>query len=341
MNRNLAIKIVVFLMIAAMILPALSSFDSCNSSKTSNTQNTSTVESKPSIQVAVPTASADTAYSLTANQVAFGPRVPNSAAHKACKQWLVKKLKQYGATVEEQVFAKKAYTGATLNGTNIIAKFNPGNARRVMLAAHWDTRHIADKDKDKSKSTKSFDGADDGASGVGMLLEIARTLQQNPTEIGVDIVLFDVEDYGDMNGSGKTETWCLGSQYWAENKGSYNARFGILLDMAGAKNARFGKEGHSREMAPVLCDKIWKVAQELGHGNYFVNERSDSITDDHYYVNQAGIPMIDIINLSAEGNFGHYHHTTEDNMSVIDKSTLNAVLQTVLTVLYREDKAVF
>jgi Zn-dependent M28 family amino/carboxypeptidase len=339
MNRNLAIKIVVFLMIAAMILPALSSFDSCNSSKTNNGSSTPATEPKPSVQVTVPTASADTAFNLTAKQVAFGPRVPNSAAHKACKQWLVKKLKQYGATVEEQVFSKKAYTGATLSGTNIIAKFNPSNSRRVMLAAHWDTRHIADKDKDKSKNVKSFDGADDGASGVGMLLEIARTLQQNPTEIGVDIVLFDVEDYGDMNGA--TETWCLGSQYWAENKGSYNARFGILLDMAGAKNARFGKEGHSMQFAPVVCNKIWKIAEELGHGNYFVNEQSSVITDDHYYVNQVGIPMIDIINLSAEGNFGHYHHTTEDNMSVIDKGTLNAVLQTVLTVLYREDKSVF
>jgi glutaminyl-peptide cyclotransferase len=340
MNRGLATKIVIFLMVAVMLMRLLKGCNLFqNNSQQNNTNPTTKTVEKPPVDVSVPNPSADSAFLFTSKQVAFGPRVPNTAAHKACRQWLVKKLKQYGATVEEQVVSAKAYTGTVLNGANIIAKFNPGNPNRVLLAAHWDTRHIADKDKDKTKANKTFDGADDGASATAMLIEVARLLQKNPTDIGVDIVLFDLEDHGDMNGA--AETWCLGSQYWANNKGSYQARFGILLDMAGAKNARFCKEGVSSEFAPEISNKVWQIAEELGHGNYFVNEHGGSITDDHFYVNKVGIPMIDIINLSADGNFGFYHHTHEDNMANIDKGTMYAVMQTILTAVYREDKNVF
>ena len=172
-----------------------------------------------------------------------------------------------------------------------------------------------------------------------MLLEIARQIQANPIDLGVDIVLFDAEDQGD-NG-GRETTWCLGSQHWSRNlhRPNYKPKFGILLDMAGAKNARFAKDGTSMKHAPNVMNKVWKIAQERGYGNYFVNESTSELIDDHKFVNEiAKIPMIDIINrpVGSRSGFGDYWHTHDDNMSVIDKNTLRAVGQTVLAVIYRE-----
>ncbi len=341
MKGNLG-KILIFALIAAMALPLLPNFSGCSGSSSSSSQTTTPPEPKEIVKVDIPTFSVDTAYNFTAKQVSFGPRVPNTSAHKACRAWLVKKLKSYGAVVVEQVLAEKHWSGKTHNGANIIAKFNPQNPRRVMLAAHWDSRAMADKEPDVAKRTKAIDGADDGASGVGILLEIARCFKEKPTELGLDIVLFDLEDNGKDSDDGENTaaTWCLGSQYWAKNKGSYQARFGILLDMVGAKNATFPKEGVSMDYAPEITNKIWSIAQRLGHSKYFLNQAGGAITDDHAYVNQAGIPMVDIINLSPGGSFGHYHHTLGDNMSVIDKETMKAVMETVLTVVYSEAAAI-
>lgn len=295
-------------------------------------------ETKPSVPL--PDFNRDSAYAFVANQVDFGPRTTNTKGNVACRAWLVAKLKSFGADVIEQPFQSKAYTGVLLNGVNIIARYNPGNANRVVLAAHWDTRHIADQDPDPAKRDKPILGADDGGSGVAILLEVARQLQQKPTSIGVDLVLFDAEDYGSDHG--ESTTWCLGSQYWAANPHvpGYRARFGVLLDMAGARGARFPKEGVSVNFAPQVVDKVWSVATELGYGNYFVPDAASGTTDDHYFVNTiAHIPMVDIINRpldSPNGSFGEYWHTAHDDMSVIDPNTLKAVGQTMLGVIYQE-----
>ncbi|MFZ4543780.1 MAG: M28 family peptidase [Saprospiraceae bacterium] len=342
MKGNLG-KIIVFALIAIMAIPYLMKFSGCSDNK-KNIDNPTVSEPAETIKVDIPAYSVDTAFAFTAKQVAFGPRVPNSAAHKACRAWLVKKLKSYGAQVEEQELSEKHHSGKILKGANIIAKFNPQNPRRVMLAAHWDTREVADKDENPAKRNTPIDGADDGASGVGILLEIARTFKQKPIELGLDIVLFDLEDNGkDGDGTEDTEaTWCLGSQHWAKNKGNYQARFGILLDMVGAKNATFPKEGYSMHYAPEITNKIWSIASRLGHSRFFVNDTGGGITDDHVYVNKSGIPMVDIINLSPgpSGSFGFYHHTHDDNMNVIDKETMNAVLETVLIVVFSESAAI-
>ena len=302
-------------------------------------------EIKPTVTyIKAPEFNSDSAYQYVQKQVDFGYRIPNTTEHVACGDWLVSELNKYGATVTEQTFKKKAYDLNVLSLRNIIGSFNPEAKKRILLAAHWDTRHIADRDLKNNE--KPFDGANDGGSGVGVLLEIARQISISKIEVGVDIIFFDGEDYGQPEGSKfpqMQDSWCFGSQYWSVNKhtSNYKAEFGILLDMVGAPGARFAKEGISRYYAGIETNHIWNTAQRVGFGNYFWNHNSPEITDDHTYVNQlAKIPMVDIIEYNSNptkgGYFGEYHHTHNDNMDVIDKSTLKAVGQTVMEVIYNE-----
>ncbi len=336
--RQVAVISIIAIFALGYILPM---FKGCGAA--TDTPPTPAATPKPLVQA--PEFAADTAFAAVAKQVSFGPRVTNSAPHKACKTWLIKQFKSYGAEIIEQNFTAKRYDGVVLNGTNIVARFNPSLPNRVMLSSHWDSRHLADKDPNKANQTKPILGADDGASGVGILIEVARTIKNNPISIGVDIVLFDAEDYGDPKGEDEASlaTWCLGAQHWAKNPhvAGYQARFGILLDMAGAKDARFALEGISMQAAPEIMKKVWNIGQHLGYGNFFVSEPSQGTTDDHYYVNQYGIPMIDIINRMPDGNFAPYHHTQNDNLSIIDTRTLKAVGQTVLAAIYNEANTSF
>lgn len=295
---------------------------------------------KPQKTVKVPRFESDTAFVKIEKQLAFGPRVPNTEAHDQCRQWLVQQFQNYGATVIEQAFTAKAYTGEDLKSTNIIAQYNPDHQKRVILAAHWDSRHISDADANEANQQKGVPAADDGGSGVAVLLEIARNLGQNPIDMGIDIILFDAEDYGESEADNPT-SWCLGSQYWSRNphRKGYQARYGILLDMVGSKNARFTKEEVSRYYAPKIVEKYWRLAKNMGYANYFVDQESRALTDDHYFVNTiANIPMIDIINRSTTttSGFGHYWHTQQDNIDIIDKRTLRAVGQTLMAAIYNE-----
>ncbi|HJW29201.1 MAG TPA: M28 family peptidase [Saprospiraceae bacterium] len=300
--------------------------------------------SKP---VKVPAFNRDSAFAFVVQQVSFGPRVPDSDSHHNMQEWVVSVLKRYGATVHEQNFNSKTATIGDVRSTNIIASFNPTYAKRVVLAAHWDTRYAADED-DHDK-TKPIDGADDGGSGVAILLEIARLIQSNPIPMGVDLVLFDTEDQGASNG--QAESWCLGSQYWAKNphvKG-YRAEYGILLDMVGAKGAAFLKEELSQIFDPDRTnrinyhyDKLWELAGQMGHGDMFINQRGRAITDDHYFVNTyTDIPMIDIINrpVGSPKGFGAHWHTHDDNINVIDPKVLGSVGQVVTAYLYNSTRA--
>ncbi|MEM1319099.1 MAG: M28 family peptidase [Bacteroidota bacterium] len=299
---------------------------------------------KPRTKVKVPVFNRDSAYQYIEDQLAFGPRVPNSEGHRNCRDWMVRRLKAFGAQVTEQSFDAKAYTGEILKSTNVIASFNPDAEERVLLAAHWDTRHIADKEEEGSERiNEPIMGADDGASGVGVLFEIARQLQAQPIPMGVDIILFDAEDYGD-GANDNPESWCLGSQYWSNNphRKDYQAQFGVLLDMVGARDARFPKEGTSKYFAPQLLDKVWGLAQRMGKSKYFVNEAVSPTVDDHLFVNKlARIPMIDIVNLPADRTYGFYHHTHQDDLPLIDKGTLAAVGQVVLSVVYNTSNGDF
>ncbi len=321
-----------------LLLIALVGF-SCKSCKTDKTE-TKLPTPPLTPKMTIPTFNRDSAYNYVAKQVHFGPRVPNTTAHQATKNWLAGQLKSFGAKVIEQDFQAKAYTGTTLNGTNIIGQFNVKARKRILLAAHWDSRHITDNDPDESKRNLPVHGADDGASGVGVLLEVARQVGTNDPGIGVDIIFFDAEDYG-SDEPNQTATWCLGSQYWSRNlhQSGYKPMYGILLDMVGAKNPRFPMEEVSTYYAPQVVAKVWKLAQEMGYGSYFSSEKTGSVTDDHLFVNQiAKIPMINIINLpnNAEQRFVEHWHTTNDKMENINKRTLRAVGQVVLAVIYNE-----
>ena len=291
-------------------------------------------------KITSPDFSADSAYAFVKKQVDFGPRVPGSKAHAACAEYFQKKLKAYGLKVEMQQAPITTFDGNNYTLKNIFASYKPELKNRILLTTHWDSRPFADEDtKDIGKA---IDGANDGASGVGVLLEIARTISLNNPEIGVDIFLNDLEDYGQPDntmGARKEDTWCLGSQYWAKNKPKeYAPKFGILLDMVGGQNPIFPMEGTSMYYAPDVVQKVWKIAAELGYANTFTADRMGQTTDDHLYINSiANIPCIDIVHMDpATGTYPTFHHTHADNMSIIEKSTLKMVGQTVMQVIYEE-----
>jgi hypothetical protein len=295
-------------------------------------------------QIEVPAFNADSALLYVQKQVEFGPRVPNTDAHAKCAVFLKEKLESFGAEVIVQEAELRAFDNTLLQAKNIIGQYNLSLKNRILLFAHWDSRPFADYCEDPSRRNDPILGANDGASGVGVLLEIARLLQYTELSVGVDIVFFDAEDYGTpahLQVEDKGHTWCLGSQYWARNphEENYYAQYGILLDMVGAPNATFHQELFSLQYAPHIVQKVWNKASNLGYGSYFVYDRGGYITDDHLYVNQIrNIPCIDIIQYdpSSTTRFGSYWHTHKDNMDLVDKFTLKAVGQTVLDVVVNE-----
>lgn len=292
--------------------------------------------------VNIPDFNADSAYNYVKKQLDFGPRVPGSDAHDQCAEWFVDFFNDKADTVYVQNFRTRLYNGKGIDGKNIIASFNPEAKKRILLAAHWDSRPFADCDPDEKNWNKPIDGANDGASGVGVLMEIARLLKDNKINAGVDIILFDLEDYGAPRYLNymTNDDWALGSQYWSKHPHIYNYRayFGILLDMVGASNPRFPKEYYSYQFAPSLSDKVWNTARGLGYYDYFVDEIGHPINDDHIYVNaNANIPMIDIIHLvdSDVTSFYPYWHTLKDNIEQIDPKTLGMVGDVVVNVIYK------
>jgi len=311
---------------------------------------------------------ADSAYQFCEQQCQFGPRTMNSSAHDQCGQWIVSKFQQYGLSVATQEASLKGYDGTMLKSTNIIASYRPELQNRILLCAHWDSRPWADNDPDESNHRKPVLAANDGASGVAVMLEIARILhtlgntglKENkdsaatetqpaaPLNVGLDFVCFDAEDWGtpqwaETEGS-DADTWALGAQHWAEQyaaqKPASTYRYGILLDMVGGEGARFYQEGMSLYYAPNVVRKVWAAARVAGFGSFFPNDEGNSITDDHLPVNQkAKIPCIDIIPYYPDCEasfFGPTWHTVNDNMQHIDHHTLQAVGQTLIQVLFSE-----
>lgn len=310
------------------LLMAILSLASCSGAKSGGTaQGTSMSEEAVAER---PSFSADSAFSFVQTLVDFGPRVPNTEAHRLAGDWLEKKMRDFGWTVTSQNTTLKAFDGTALRARNIFSQLNPSASDRLLLLAHWDCRPWADQDPDKSKRDKPVDGANDGASGVGVLLEIARQLALNNTDKGVDILFVDAEDWGT---DGNEDSWALGTRYFAENppvKG-YKPAQAVLLDMVGSPDARFGHEYFSAKSNPELIYKVWNAASNLGHGRYFHNGFGGAVTDDHVQLIEHGIPAIDIIDY--RDGFDPVWHTSHDNMQNISRSTLGAVGETILYVI--------
>ena len=301
-----------------------------------NGQQNSASEQQIAVAQVSPDFCADSAFAYVAAQCGFGPRTMNSEAHDRCADYLVGKFTQFGGKVTIQEATSTLYDGTPVNMKNIIAVFNDSCQGRIQISSHWDSRPWADNDEDEANHNTPIDGANDGASGVGILLEIARQIQMQNPGIGIELVCWDAEDSGD-HGSDMTNSWCLGSQYWAEHHSTNGFRylFGILLDMVGGKDSYFRREAVSEHYAPAYVEKVWQTAQRLGYGKYFLNENGGAITDDHLQVIKSGIPCIDIIGSDESGSgFPSTWHTVGDNISNIDKNVLKAVGQTVLEVIY-------
>ena len=318
------------------MLTALAMMTACGGSKGTNTK----MESEKVVTTAF---DADSCYAFCAKQCDFGPRTMNSEAHELCGQWIVEKFRSYGMEVTEQRATLMGFDDTPLQGNNIITRYQPQLSNRILLCAHWDSRPWADNDPDPANHTKPVMAANDGASGVAVMLEVARVLCADTCRlpIGIDFVCFDAEDWGTEDVS---ESWALGAQYWSETfkqqPSATKPRYGILLDMVGGFGARFYQERLSLHYAPQVVERVWKSASIAGYSSFFPQDKGGGITDDHGPVNEvAGIPCIDIIPYypdCMESSFGPTWHTINDDMQHIDRGTLKAVGQTLIQVLYTE-----
>ena len=316
----------------------------------SKVQNIEETEEVAKVNPVGPSFNADSAYAFTKAQCDFGPRDMNSRGHDLCGEWIVSKFKEYGCKVTTQTATLAGYDGTKLRSRNIMASINPEVTTRILLCAHWDSRPWADNDPDSANWRKPILAANDAASGVAVMLELARIIGKSKDEkafnkqLGIDFVCFDAEDWGTpqwADVADNADSWALGAQYWSKNlPQGYEARYGILLDMVGGVGAKFYREGMSMQYAPEIVKKVWRAAREVGFGSYFPKEDGGVITDDHVPVNQfAKIPTIDIIPYYADcqqSSFGPTWHTLADNMENIDKNTLKAVGQTLVQVIYKE-----
>lgn len=334
-------KIILTLLAATIII--LCTAASCKNGK----KNQTTTDSKPTVQaVNTPDFSADSAFAFCEAQCAFGPRTMNSKAHDDCERWIISQFEKYGCEVTTQKVVLRGYDATPLQSTNIIASAGTDKKRRILICAHWDSRPWADNDPDSTNWKKPVLAANDGASGVAVMLETARLLQNDTTvKVGVDFVCFDAEDWGipQWIGLSREDSWALGAQYWASNYKRTEGKetlYGILLDMVGGEEAVFYQELNSKKYAPAIVNKVWAAARAAGYSNYFPTQHGGMITDDHVPVNQkAGIPTIDIIPFypdCEQGSFGPVWHTVHDDMNHIDRNTLKAVGQTILQVVYSE-----
>ena len=270
------------------------------------------------------------ALDLTRQQCDFGPRVPGTPAHAKCADWLISTLKVSCDTVMVQTGTVQTAKSGSLGIKNIIGVINPDASQRLLLLAHWDTRPWADNDSDPANHNKPVMGANDGASGVAVLLQLAHQLKQAGTTLGIDIVLVDAEDLGENDNE---ESWGLGTQFWTEHPHvpGYNPLFGILLDMVGSADATFTREYYSTQYAGGFVDLVWNSAA----GNHFIDARGGAVTDDHVFINRAGIPCVDIIDMRTDTGTGFCPewHTVDDTIGHISAATLGEVGQTLLNVI--------
>lgn len=298
--------------------------------------------------VEVPQFCADSAFQYVADQLAFGFRTPDSRGQQQCADYLVRQMSRWCDTVVVQPFTATLWNGTAAHGKNIIASLEAregtnAEGRRVLFAAHWDSRLWADHDPAPANTRKPLPGANDGASGVATLMEMARVMCGQRPSVSVDFIFFDLEDQGQPEWCEdyQEHTWCLGSQHWAAHPHTpyYRAVYGVLLDMVGSEQPRFTKEQFSMQYAGGIMNKMWAAAAALGHGNIFVNQQTDPILDDHLYVNRmASFPMLDIVQNSPQCSFCPTWHTVNDDLEHISRQSMAVVAEVVMKTLYGDYK---
>ncbi|MBR9991362.1 MAG: M28 family peptidase [Gemmatimonadetes bacterium] len=271
----------------------------------------------------VPPFSGQNAHALLRRQVDFGPRVAGMAGHAAQLGWMTRHMRDRADTVIVQEFTHSASNGRTLRMSNVFARFNVNARDRILLLAHWDTRPTADMDRERPN--EPILGANDGASGTAVLMELASVLSSHSPPIGVDILLVDGEDYG----PGEPDMY-LGAKHFAANQPpDFRPLYGILLDMVGDRDPRFPIETNSYEYAPEVVDRVWSVAEQIGLGAMFPRTDGGRITDDHVPLNKAGIRTINIIDFDYE--HWHTHGDIVENTSPVG---LEAVGRVVTALIY-------
>jgi len=258
------------------------------------------------------------AFSYVEQQMQFGPRIPNTPAHERAGDWILAQLRTRADSVIVQQWTQQTRAGARLNLRNFLARFRPEVAERVLFLAHWDTRPHADQSQNLGQQRLPVPGANDGASGVAVLLGVADALKAKPPAVGVDLLFVDGEDYGNFSDS--TET-LMGSQYFAAHQpAGYPPLYAVLWDMVGDKDLRIGYEGNSQAFAPEVVDRVWRTAYDLGYGRYFVPQVESTLTDDHVALQKAGIHAIDVVDFNYP-----YWHTPEDTIDKVSAASLQVV----------------
>ena len=260
-------------------------------------------------------------------QVAFGPRVPGTPAHRAAGDWLVAEMRARADSVVVQEWTHTTADDRKLPMRNILARFKPAEGKRVLYLAHWDSRPASDKEGDPAKAALAVPGANDGGSGVAILLGVADALKRQPPTVGVDLLFVDGEDWGSFD----TNTDVLiGSRHFAENlpEPGYQPLFGVLWDMVGDENPVFEQEGFSMQRAPEVVQRVWLTAQRMGYGAIFTNRAGMAITDDHVPLQEKGLRVIDVIDLDYP-----WHHLNGDTADKVSAKTLGIVGAVAMAVV--------
>lgn len=266
------------------------------------------------------------AFGFLEAQCDFGPRIPGSEGSRKCIDFMVQQLENAGATVQQQPFIfSNPLTGEQVMAANVIGSFG-NQSNRIVLCAHFDTRPYADEDPDPAKRKMPVPGANDGASGVAVLLEMAEQFKNHPPPAGVDMVFFDAEDSGI---EGNNLSWCQGSRYFAKNPiVPHFPEYAVLLDMIGDRDLQIPIEGYSNRYAPQLVQKIWSRAEALGL-TPFVRQTTGYVVDDHLELMKAGIPAVDLIDFDYP-----YWHTVEDLPKHCSAESLAVTGRLLLSLIY-------
>jgi glutaminyl-peptide cyclotransferase len=252
-------------------------------------------------------------------QLDFGPRVPGTEGHRRAGDWIAEQMRLRADTVIEQRFSHVTAAGDTLPMRNVLARIKPEAMQRVLYVAHWDTRPVSDQASNPADRALPVPGANDGASGVALLMAVADVLKMTPPTWGVDLLFVDGEDYGDFTAGRDV---LIGSKYFAQHLPApdYRPLFGVVWDMIGDANLGIYQEGHSVRRAPEIVSRVWQTAADLGYSRVFVPRVGESITDDHLPLLDAGLRVIDVIDIEFSA-----HHTPFDTIDKVSERSLQIV----------------